>query len=47
MKLSRRSLLKGTLLAAIGFEILKTIMTWLLPNMAASRPVLHLVRLSA
>ena len=36
MKLSRRSLLKGTLLAAIGFEILKTIMTWLLPNMAAS-----------
>ncbi|NIH17056.1 inner membrane protein YhjD [Morganella morganii] len=36
MKLNRKSLLKGTLLAAVGFEILKTIMTWLLPNMAAS-----------
>lgn len=36
MKLNRTSLLKGTLLAAIGFEILKTIMTWLLPNMTAS-----------
>lgn len=32
----RISLLKGTLIAAIGFEILKSVMTWLLPRLASS-----------
>lgn len=32
----RISLLKGTLIATIGFEILKSIMTWVLPNLASS-----------
>lgn len=35
-QLRRISLLKGTLMAAIGFEILKSIMTWVLPNLASS-----------
>lgn len=36
MQHRRTSLLKGTLLAAIGFEIIKSIMTWVLPNLASS-----------
>ncbi|KLN97568.1 inner membrane protein YhjD [Moellerella wisconsensis] len=36
MQHRRSSLLKGTLLAAIGFEIIKSVMTWMLPNIASS-----------
>ncbi|WP_197484419.1 YhjD/YihY/BrkB family envelope integrity protein, partial [Tepidimonas fonticaldi] len=36
MQHRRRSLFKGTLLAAIGLEIIKAIMTWILPNLASS-----------
>ncbi len=36
MQHRRRSLIKGTFLAAIGFEIIKSIMTWILPNLASS-----------
>ncbi|HEM8170482.1 TPA: inner membrane protein YhjD [Providencia stuartii] len=36
MQHRRSSLLKGTLLAAIGFEVIKSIMTWILPNLASS-----------
>ncbi|MTB65560.1 inner membrane protein YhjD [Providencia sp. wls1943] len=36
MQHRRRSLLKGTLLAAIGFEIIKSVMTWILPTLASS-----------
>ncbi|OAT30929.1 inner membrane protein YhjD [Proteus myxofaciens] len=32
----RISLLKGTLIAAIGFEVLKSVMTWMLPRIASS-----------
>lgn len=32
----RISLIKGTLIAAIGFEILKSVMTWMLPRIASS-----------
>lgn len=36
MQHRRSSLLKGTLIAAIGFEIIKSVMTWMLPNIASS-----------
>lgn len=36
MQHRRSSLLKGTLLAAIGFEVIKSVMTWILPNLASS-----------
>ncbi|MBW7981145.1 inner membrane protein YhjD [Enterobacillus tribolii] len=32
----KKALLRGTLLAAIGFEIIKSIMTWTLPSLARS-----------
>ncbi|MCS5872747.1 inner membrane protein YhjD [Klebsiella pneumoniae subsp. pneumoniae] len=34
----RKALFRGTLIAAIGFEIIKIVMTWTLPALVKSRP---------
>lgn len=40
----KKALIRGTFIAAIGFEVIKIIMTWTLPTLVKSRPVRHLAR---